>query len=53
MVNGRLYDADTMNEIGNHNKLRLRFWWQLNHGDSVNMPTGNVETYLFGSEDGD
>jgi Tol biopolymer transport system component/imidazolonepropionase-like amidohydrolase len=53
MVNGRLYDSNTMNEIGNHEKLRKRFWWQLNRGDSVNLPVGNTETYLFMSQDGD
>ncbi|MDB5115325.1 MAG: translocation protein TolB [Mucilaginibacter sp.] len=52
MVNGRLYNSDTMNETGNHEKLRMRFWWQLNRGDSVNLPVGNTETYLFTSEDG-
>jgi imidazolonepropionase-like amidohydrolase/Tol biopolymer transport system component len=28
MVNGRLYDAATLNEIGNHPKERLPFWWE-------------------------
>lgn len=28
MVNGRLYDAWTMNEIGNHPNERASFWWQ-------------------------
>jgi imidazolonepropionase-like amidohydrolase len=28
MLNGRLYDASTMNEIGNHPKDRLPFWWE-------------------------
>lgn len=31
MVNGRLYDAKTMNEIGNHPKERLPFWWEKNN----------------------
>jgi len=53
MVNGRLYDAANMNEIGNHPKTRGRFWWQLGHGDAVNLPVNNKETYLFGSNDGD
>jgi len=53
MINGRLYDSETMNEIGNHPKIRSRFWWQLGHGDSVNLPITNKETYLFGSEDGE
>ncbi len=28
MVNGRLYDADTMTEIGNYNKPRGKFYWE-------------------------
>ncbi|WP_175596942.1 amidohydrolase family protein [Peristeroidobacter soli] len=28
MVNGRLYDANTMNEIGNYNKPRGKFFWE-------------------------
>lgn len=28
MVNGRLFDASTMNEIGNHPRERLPFWWE-------------------------
>jgi imidazolonepropionase-like amidohydrolase len=53
MVNGRLYDAETMNEIGNREKPRLHFWWQQGHGDMGNLPVGNVETYLFMAQDGD
>jgi Tol biopolymer transport system component/imidazolonepropionase-like amidohydrolase len=53
MVNGRLFDSDSMNETGNTEKPRLRFWWQLNRGDMLNMPVGNTETYLFGSSDGE
>ena len=30
MVNGRLYDAAHMNEIGNYNKPRGKFFWELN-----------------------
>ncbi len=30
MVNGRLYDTDTMNEIGNTQKERSKFWWENN-----------------------
>ena len=29
MINGRLYDAATMNEIGNYDKKRTPFYWQL------------------------
>ncbi len=28
MVNGRLFDASTMNEIGNNPQDRLPFWWE-------------------------
>ena len=28
MVNGRLYDSMTMNEIGNHDRPRGRFYWE-------------------------
>ena len=30
MANGRLYDANTLNEIGNHPKERAPFWWENN-----------------------
>jgi Tol biopolymer transport system component len=29
MVNGRLYDSLTMNEIGNYNRPRSKFFWEL------------------------
>ncbi len=29
MINGRLYDAETMNEIGNYDRPRSRFFWEL------------------------
>jgi imidazolonepropionase-like amidohydrolase/Tol biopolymer transport system component len=28
MLNGRLYDARTLNEIGNHPRERMKFWWE-------------------------
>ena len=33
MINGRLYDCETMNELGNEAKKRTKFWWEL---DSYN-----------------
>jgi adenine deaminase len=30
MVNGRLYDTTTMNEIGNTERSRSKFWWESN-----------------------
>lgn len=29
MVNGRLYDAETMNEIGNYGRKRGKFFWEI------------------------
>jgi imidazolonepropionase-like amidohydrolase len=40
MVNGRLYDSETMNEVGNHNKKRTKFFWEMNK---------NAETFPWGS----
>jgi imidazolonepropionase-like amidohydrolase/Tol biopolymer transport system component len=34
MVNGRLYDAATMNEIGNHPRERKAFWFQQQGGET-------------------
>jgi len=35
MANGRLFDANTMNEIGNHPKERLPFYWELNKSNEA------------------
>lgn len=35
MVNGRLYDAEQMNEIGNYNKPRKPFYWEQSKNASV------------------
>lgn len=35
MVNGRLYDTDTMNEIGNTSKERSKFWWENNKSNTA------------------
>lgn len=35
MVNGRLYDADSMNEIGNYNRPRSKFFWELGERHGV------------------
>ena len=37
MVNGRLYDAETMNEIGNYDSKRSKFYWENSKG-SGNFP---------------
>jgi imidazolonepropionase-like amidohydrolase len=28
MINGRIYDTETMNEVGNYNKTHSQFWWE-------------------------
>ncbi|MBL7742666.1 MAG: PD40 domain-containing protein [Chitinophagaceae bacterium] len=52
MVNGRLYDAEQMNEIGNYNKPRTKFFWELNkNADSFPWHDGTeteVETCSCG-----
>ncbi|HNQ13461.1 MAG TPA: amidohydrolase family protein [Bacteroidia bacterium] len=30
MINGRIYDAETMNEVGNYNNKRSKFYWENN-----------------------
>ena len=30
MINGRLYDTETMNEVGNYNNPRSQFYWEMN-----------------------
>ena len=46
MVNGRLYDAEQMNEMGNYNKPRGKFFWELGK-NSENFPY-HEETRSFG-----
>ena len=41
MVNGRLYDAETMHEIGNHPKKRGSFYWEKGKGGEVQILEGD------------
>ena len=34
MINGRLYDAETMNQIGNYDVKRSKFYWENSKGNS-------------------
>ena len=44
MINGRLYDAEQMNEIGNSNKPRPKFYWeQSKNADSFPWHDGTIE----------
>ena len=47
MVNGRLFDTETMNEIGNTDKPKNKFWWQFSKSENYIIPSGEVETYTF------
>lgn len=46
MVNGRLYDADQMNETGNYNKPRGKFFWELRRNSEAFK--WHEETHSFG-----
>ena len=44
MINGRLFDTSTMNEIGNYNKKRSPFYWEsgnYNQGVPLNLDTNS------------
>ncbi len=45
MINGRLYDISTMNEIGNYDKKRSKFYWE-NGKYNMGVPF-NVNTMSF------
>ncbi|WP_276361899.1 amidohydrolase family protein [Daejeonella sp. H1SJ63] len=47
IMNGRVYDAATMNETISREKARNKFWWQMSRSESLTIPQGNVETYTF------
>jgi imidazolonepropionase-like amidohydrolase len=47
MVNGRLYDADQLNETGNYNKPRTKFYWELNKN------VGNFSWHDVTDDEGD
>ena len=43
MVNGHLYDAETMNETGNIENPRGKFWWQMGKGENFALPSVSAE----------
>ncbi len=43
MVNGRLYEAETLNEVGNYDKKRSKFWFEL-PGSQTNGDAGMTHT---------
>ena len=42
MVNGRLYDAETMNEVGNSKKTRTKFYWEMSK-NAASFPWHDAE----------
>jgi imidazolonepropionase-like amidohydrolase/Tol biopolymer transport system component len=56
MVNGRLFDASTMNEMGNQTKERLPFWWERNdYGDefdwhAISLEAAGLQCTCFGDQ---
>ena len=47
MLNGRLYDAETMNETVSRERPRNKFWWQAGRSENFSITTGNIETHIF------
>ncbi|WP_316788000.1 amidohydrolase family protein [Pedobacter frigoris] len=47
MINGRIYDSLSMNEIGGHEKLRGKLWFEMGKGMVYSFPTGIAETWTF------
>jgi len=47
MVNGRLYDAETMTETGNYNRPRQKFFWENNRYNAAFE--WHAETRSFGA----
>ena len=45
MVNGRLYDAETMNEIGNYDRKHSKFYWEINK-NADSFPWYETEGHL-------
>ncbi len=45
--NGRVFDAETMNELGTAETPRLKFWWQTGKGNSLSSPLRRAENHLF------
>lgn len=48
MINGRLYDAPTMNEIGNHPKKRPPFWWEQNKYNRAFPWHQETQSFMYG-----
>lgn len=47
MINGRLFDAESMSELSDTVKPRSKFWWQYNNAENYMVPDGIAETWTF------
>jgi len=47
MINGRVYDSETMNETISREKPRGLFWWKMSRAETFSIPQGIVETQTF------
>lgn len=47
MINGRVYDSETMNETISREKPRGLFWWKMSRAESFTIPQGDFETQVF------
>lgn len=53
MVNGRIYDAETMNQVGNYDVKRNKFYWE-NGRSNNNFPYhSETNSFMSGCEFGD
>ncbi len=48
MANGRLYDAATMNEIGNYSKERKPFYWEQNNYNQAFPWHEETQSFMYG-----
>ena len=47
MINGRLYDSMTMNELISREKIRGKLWFEMGSGSSYSLPSGTSETWTY------
>lgn len=47
MINGRLYDSMTMNELISREKIRGKMWFEMGNGSGYSLPTGTSETWTY------
>lgn len=47
VINGRIYDSLSMNEIGSREKLRGKLWFEMGKGMIYSFPTGIAETWTY------